>query len=165
MRSIRASLGSATPTASLPGLASTASTPSAPARAADTAAEACKSLSGAERAFRTSKGLLLVRPIHVYSEDHVRGHVLLCMLAYCVEWRMRRLAQLLFQEGDPTAARARRDTPVEPARVPDHAPHKTAIRVITRPAKLRSKAFELPGVDPHQTVPITVTGCESRLDS
>ena len=88
----------------------------------------------------------------------MRGHVLLCMLAYCVEWHMRRLAPLLFQEGDPTAARARRDTPVEPARVPDHAQHKTAIRVTTRPAKLRSKAFELPGVDPHQTVPITVTG-------
>ena len=94
----------------------------------------------------------------------MRGRVLLCMLAYSVEWHMRRLAPLLFQQGGPTAARARRDTPVEPARVSDHAQLKTAIRVTTRPAKLRSKAFERPGVDPHQTVPITVTGCESRLD-
>ena len=48
------------------------------------AVEAYKSLAGVERAFRTSKDHLRVRPLHVYSEDHVRGHVFLCMLAYCV---------------------------------------------------------------------------------
>ena len=50
-------------------------------------AEAYKSLSGVERAFRTSKDHLRVRPVHVYSEDHVRGHVFLCMLAYYVDVR------------------------------------------------------------------------------
>ena len=44
---------------------------------------------------------LAVRPIFVYSEDHVRGHILLCMLAYYVEWHLRRrLAPLLFEEED-----------------------------------------------------------------
>ena len=44
-----------------------------------------------ERAFLTMKtSRLRVRPVHVYSEDHVRAHVFLCMLAYYVEWHMRR---------------------------------------------------------------------------
>ena len=56
-----------------------------PDLAAEAAVEAYKSLSGVERAFRTSKDHLRIRPIHVYSESHVRGHVFLCMLAYYVE--------------------------------------------------------------------------------
>ena len=93
---------------------------SLPDLSADAAVEAYKSLSGVERAFRTSKDHLRVRPIHVYSENHVRGHVFLCMLAYYVEWHMRRrLAPLLFHDDDPAAARAQRDTPVVPAQVSD----------------------------------------------
>ncbi len=42
-----------------------------------------KSLAQVERAFRTLKGIdLRVRPIHHRTEDHVRAHVFLCMLAY-----------------------------------------------------------------------------------
>ena len=97
---------------------------SLPDLVAEAAVEAYKSLSGVERAFRTSKDHLRIRPIHVYSESHVRGHVFLCMLAYYVEWHMRRrLAPLLFQDDDPAAARAQRDTPVEPAEVSEHAHH------------------------------------------
>ncbi len=60
--------------------------------------------------------------LHVYSADHVRGHVFLCMLAYYVEWHMRqRLAPLLFQDDDPAAARAQRDTPVAAAQVSERA--------------------------------------------
>ena len=89
------------------------------------AVQAYKSLAGVERAFRTSKDHLRVRPLHVYSEDHVRGHVFLCMLAYYVEWHMRqRLAPLLFQDDDPAAARAQRDTPVEAAQVSERARDK-----------------------------------------
>ena len=70
-------------------------------------------------------GSLRVRPLHVYSEDHVRGHVFLCMLAYYVQWHMRRrLAPLLFQDDDPAAARAQRNTPVEPAEVSERAQRK-----------------------------------------
>ena len=93
---------------------------------ADTAVLAYKSLATVERAFRTAKSDLSVRPIFVYSEDHVRAHVFLCMLAYYIEWHMRRrLAPLLFEDDDRLAAHAERTTPVEPARV-SHAAREKA---------------------------------------
>ena len=59
---------------------------------------AYKDLSKVERAFRSLKSVdLKVRPIHHRRADRVRAHVLLCMLAYYVEWHMRHaLAPLLF---------------------------------------------------------------------
>ena len=93
---------------------------------ADTAVLAYKSLATVERAFRTARSDLSVRPIFVYSEDHVRAHVFLCMLAYYIEWHMRRrLAPLLFEDDDRLAAHAERTTPVEPARV-SHAAREKA---------------------------------------
>ena len=70
---------------------------------------AYKGLSRIERAFRTVKTVdLKVRPIHHYRPERVRAHVLLCMLAYHVEWHMRqRLASILFDEDDPAGARRR----------------------------------------------------------
>ena len=81
------------------------------------AVEAYKSLAQVERAFRSIRqGQLEVRPLHVRTENHVRGHVFLCMLAYYVEWHLRRqLAPMLFQDDDPQAARAQRQTPVQKA--------------------------------------------------
>ena len=96
---------------------------------AEATVAAYKSLAGVERAFRTSKDHLRIRPLHVYSEDHVRGHVFLCLLAYYVEWHMRRrLAPLLFQDDDPAAANAQRNTPVEPAEVSERARRKAATK-------------------------------------
>jgi len=76
-----------------------------------------KSLAQVERAFRCLKGLdLRVRPIFHRSEDHVRGHIFLCMLAYYVEWHLRRAwAELLFEDEALPTARRQRD-PVAPAR-------------------------------------------------
>ena len=92
----------------------------------DAAVAAYKSLSAVERAFRTAKSHLKVRPVYVYSEDHVRGHVFLCMLAYYVQWHMRqRLAPLLFDDDDRSADRAGRKTPVEKAGVSPSAKRKT----------------------------------------
>ena len=60
---------------------------------------------------------LKVRPVHHRLEKLVRAHVFLCMLAYYVEWHMRRaLAPLLFDDDDPAAAEAVRASPVAPAR-------------------------------------------------
>lgn len=75
-----------------------------------------KSLAAVERAFRSLKSVdLKVRPIHHHVADRVRAHVLLAMLAYYVEWHMRRaLAPLLFDDEDREAA-ARRDSPVAKA--------------------------------------------------
>jgi transposase len=55
-----------------------------------------KSLSNVERAFRSLKSVdLHVRPIHHRLADRVRAHILLCLLAYYVEWHMRqRLAPI-----------------------------------------------------------------------
>jgi len=79
---------------------------------------AYKGLSVAERAFRSYKTVdLKVRPIHHHLEDRVRAHVFLCMLAYYVEWHMRKaLAPLLFDDEDKTSADAERSSIVAPAR-------------------------------------------------
>jgi transposase len=76
-----------------------------------------KSLSGVERAFRSLKSVdLHVRPIHHRLPDRVRAHILLCMLAYYVEWHMRqRLASMLFDDDDKPQAQATRRSIVAPA--------------------------------------------------
>ena len=60
----------------------------------------CKRLSKVERAFRSMKTVdLKVRPIYHRRERRVRAHLLLCMLAYYVEFEMRRrLAPVLFDD-------------------------------------------------------------------
>jgi len=76
-----------------------------------------KSLSGVERAFRSLKTVdLKVRPIHHRLPDRVRAHILLCMLAYYVEWHMRQLlAPILFDDHDKAQAHAARASIVAPA--------------------------------------------------
>jgi len=76
-----------------------------------------KSLSAVERAFRSYKTVdLHVRPIYHQLPERVRAHVFLCMLAYYVEWHMRRkLAPLLFDDEDPEAGQERRSSIVAPA--------------------------------------------------
>jgi transposase len=75
-----------------------------------------KSLAQVERAFRSLKTVdLKVRPIHHRKADRVRAHILLCMLAYYVEWHMREAwRELMFADTDQ-AAKATRD-PVAPAK-------------------------------------------------
>ena len=70
-----------------------------------------------ERAFRSLKTVdLQVRPIHHRLPDRVRSHILLCMLAYYVEWHMRqRLAPILFEDDDRSQAQAARASIVAPA--------------------------------------------------
>ena len=82
---------------------------------AEDAVRRYKSLAQVERAFRCLKGIdLLVRPIRHRSADHVRAHILLCMLAYYVEWHLRRsLAPLLFEDEELARNRRHRD-PVAP---------------------------------------------------
>jgi transposase len=77
-----------------------------------------KSLSQVERAFRCIKTVdLHVRPVHHWLADRVRAHVFLCMLAYYLEWHMRRkLAQLLFDDTDREAAESLRKSIVASAR-------------------------------------------------
>lgn len=76
-----------------------------------------KRLAVVERAFRSLKTVdLHVRPIGHRKPDRVRAHVLLCMLAYYVEWHMRRrLAPMLFDDDDKEAGEALRRSVVAPA--------------------------------------------------
>jgi transposase len=82
-----------------------------------------KSLSTVERAFRSLKTVdLKVRPIYHRLADRVKAHVFLCMLAYYVEWHMRReLAPLLFDDEDHAQAEAKRKSVVAPAERSDSA--------------------------------------------
>ena len=75
-----------------------------------------KRLAQVEQAFRCMKGIdIRVRPIFHRTEDHVRAHFFLCMLAYYVEWHMRRaLAPLLFQDEAVPADRQVRDPVAKP---------------------------------------------------
>ncbi len=92
--------------------------------------EAYKSLSTVERAFRTIKTIdLKVRPIHHRLENRVRCHIFLCMLAYYVEWHMRRdLAPIIFDDDDPDAAKAQRQSIVAPAQRSPSARAKAATK-------------------------------------
>jgi transposase len=70
-----------------------------------------KSLGQVEQAFRCIKSIdLQVRPIRHRSEAHVRAHIFLCMLAYYVQWHMRKaLSPVLFQDDELAQARWTRD--------------------------------------------------------
>ncbi len=89
-----------------------------------------KALSNVERAFRSLKTMdLKVRPIHHRLAERVRAHILLCMLAYYVEWHMRQAwAPLMFADTDQ-AAKATRD-PVAPAKRSAAAQRKAQSKVI-----------------------------------
>jgi hypothetical protein len=97
---------------------------------------AYKSLSGVEHAFRSLKTVdLQLRPVFHWTAPRVRAHVLLCMLAYYLEWHMRRsLAPMLFDEPDPAAREAQRSSPVAKAE-PSPAARRKAARKRTDPAE------------------------------
>jgi len=85
-----------------------------------------KSLAQVERAFRCLKGIfdLLVRPIRHRTENRVPAHIFLCMLAFYVEWHMRRaLAPILFEDEELPEQRKRRD-PILPAKSSESAKQK-----------------------------------------
>jgi hypothetical protein len=80
---------------------------------------AYKQLKEVERAFRTLKGPLQLRPIHHRLEDRVKAHVFLCMLAYYLAWHLRQAWKpLLFDDEQPPTrsdpvAKARRSAEAE----------------------------------------------------
>jgi hypothetical protein len=97
------------------------------------AVRAYKSLSAVEQAFRSIKTVdLKVRPIFHRLPRRVECHIFICMLAYYVEWHMKRLlAPILFEEEDPDAEAARRASIVLPA-----------VRSAKAEAKARTKRTE-----------------------
>jgi transposase len=92
---------------------------------------AYKGLAQVERAFRCMKTVdLEIRPVFHWTAPRVRAHVLLCMLAYYLEWHMRRaLAPVLFDDEDKAAAEATRASPVAKAQVSAAARKKARVRL------------------------------------
>jgi transposase len=81
-----------------------------------------KRLALVEQAFRCLKGIdLLVRPIHHRTAERVRAHILLCLLAYYVEWHLRQAWEPLLFEDEELAVDRRRRDPVAPARASESA--------------------------------------------
>jgi len=96
---------------------------------AEDAVRSYKNLAQVERVFRTFKGLdIRIRPIHHRTEERVRAHIFICLLAYYVEWHLRQvLAPLLFDDETLATDRRQRD-PVAPAKPSTAAKYKKAAR-------------------------------------
>jgi transposase len=105
---------------------------------ADDAVRSYKLLSQVERAFRSFKTMdLNVRPIHHHLENRVRAHILLCMLAYYVQWHMfEAWRPILFADQDQQA-KATRD-PVAPARCSDAAEQKARSKTLEDGSEVHS---------------------------
>lgn len=83
-----------------------------------------KALAQVEAAFRALKSEdLQIRPIRHRTEDRVRAHLLLCMLAYYVKWHLQEAWRGLSFADEEQARKAVRD-PVAPARRSDSALRK-----------------------------------------
>ena len=90
-----------------------------------------KRLTNVEQAFRSLKSQLEVRPIRHRIDDRVRAHILICLLAYYLQWHLKRAwAPLLFEEEDLEDDRRCRD-PVAPAKPSPEAKRKKATRQTT----------------------------------
>ena len=108
-----------------------------------------------ERAFRSLKTVdLKVRPVFHRTAERVRAHVLICMLAYYVEWHMRRqLRPMLFSDEEPEAAEGASAHSFHTllqdlATVCRHTvtPRLSGaepFEIVTRPTPLQRKAFKL----------------------
>lgn len=88
-----------------------------------------KKLSQVEQLFRTLKGIdIKVRPIRHREGRRVRAHIFISVLAYYVEWHMRKaLAPLLFDDEEQDDNRKTRD-PVAPAKPSASANRKKRTR-------------------------------------
>jgi transposase len=103
--------------AALDGLYVIRTSVEAKALSSENTVRAYKDLAKVERAFRSMKTIdLHVRPIYHWLDARIKAHVFLCMLAYYVEWHMRkRLAAVLFDDHERESAEALRKSIVAPA--------------------------------------------------
>ena len=125
-----------------------------------------KQLGAVETAFRCLKTFSLrVRPIHHRRPDRVRAHFFLRMLAYHLEWHLRRrLAPLIFQEEDPAAAFAARASVVAPAARSPKTRAKTAARKTEEGLPLHSYATLLRDLGAVTRLTMRFPGTEHTFD-
>ena len=60
-----------------------------------------KSLWQVERAFRELKSGLDLRPVYHYTEKRIRGHIMVCFLAFVLEMALRRKLKAIIEEAVP----------------------------------------------------------------
>jgi transposase len=131
-----------------------------------------KQLKEVERAFRSFKGPLKLRPIHHRLEDRVRAHVFLCMLAYYLEWHLRQAwAELTFTDESPTPS----PDPVAKASRSPEAEHKARSKrttsgepchsfrdLIQELARRTQNTIRIPGSEAAFTQPTEPTPLQAR---
>jgi hypothetical protein len=117
---------------------------------------AYKDLKFNEAGFRSLKAIDLdLRPIYHYSEDRVRAHVFICMLALYLVWHLRKAwAPLCFTDEAPPA----RTDPVAPARRSGAALSKASARKGADGQPLHSFATLLDGLAALTRNTITFSG-------
>jgi transposase len=123
-----------------------------------------KRLSKVERAFRSLKSIdHQIRPVHHYSDDRVRAHVFLCMLAYYLRWHLEQAwAPLLFKDEEPPLA----EDPVLPARRSQAALDKASTQLLpdrTPAHSLRTLLRELATLTRNRVRPRDAEGAEFEL--
>ncbi len=112
--------------AALDGLYVIRTTCSAKQLGAPAAVRAYKQLKVNERAFKTMKDSLEIRPIRHHLEDRVKAHIFLCMLAYHVSYELcQRLGPLLFTDDTPI-------TPADPVAPATRSPRGQALATAAR---------------------------------
>jgi transposase len=88
-----------------------------------------KGLGLVEQAFRCLQGIdLWVRPIYHRQAERVRAHILVCLLAYSVEWHLRQAWEPLWFEDEELAVDRHRRDPVAPAQASESARRKKKTR-------------------------------------
>ncbi len=117
-----------------------------------------KNLTNVERAFRSLKSIdLMVRPIRHRTEDRVRAHIFLSMLAYYVQrYMLEALRPLLFADEDQDS-KATRD-PVAPAKRSAKALEKARTKTLEDGTKVHSLGTLL-----HHMSTITRDECVQKL--
>ena len=126
---------------------------------ADEAVRSYKNLTNVERAFRSLKSIdLMVRPIRHRTEDRVRSHIFLSMLAYYVQrYMMEALRPLLFADEDQDAKSTR--DPVAPAQRSEKALEKAAAKTLEDGTPAHSFKTLL-----HHMSTITRDNCVQKID-
>jgi hypothetical protein len=121
-----------------------------------------------ERAFRSLKSVdLQIRPIHHWTEPRVRAHVLLCMLAYYVQWHLERAwAPLLFRDEerpfqmDPVAPAQRSEEALRKAhtrQLPDGTPAHNLRTLLAELGTLTRNRMRWPGAPADVAVEVVAT--------
>jgi len=103
---------------------------------------AYKLLQEVEAAFRTMKDVLQLRPIYLWNQEHVEGHIAVCVLAYL----LRKLLQLRLRQAGVTQSVTKAWDAVAKVRLVTLSLPDQTLRIITRPNPLARKVFRAVGI-------------------